>query len=216
MSSILTTVASVMRSRTRHPKGDKRTQTGDLVSLTKVPTTNMMTCRQHTINIPYVTSSTSPQFGSVPFDSTAFTQFASLATVFDQWRIVDLEFKFNPRTNVVADNSFVNAANAGEFITAFDYDGNIPGAITDILDYDSAVTVPGYRSVVRRTKPSTLTTVFNGSTANAVMPEFGKWLAVGGTSTKYYSIVWAWTPAVNTSYAYDMIVTAVLQFRYVR
>jgi len=184
--------------------------------MTKVPQTQVMTCRQHTINTPFITSTTGNVFGAVTFDSTAFSQFSSFASVFDQWRILDLSFNFKPRTNVVADNSFVNAANSGEFITAFDYDGNIPGTVADMLNYDSAVVVPGYSSVTRTTRPATLTTVFNGSSSNAVKPEFGQWIAVGGTSTKFYSVIYCWTPAVNTSYAYDLVVTAVLQFRYVR
>jgi len=193
-----------------------RNEAEDLVRLRLVPQTQVLTLRQHTLNTPLMSSTTGVTSGQVVFGASAFDQFNDFAAVFDQWRISEIQFQFTPRVNVVADNSFINTANSGELLTVFDYDGNFPTTAVQALDYDSCVVVPGYMGVTRRTIPSILVTAFNGSSSNAVVPAYNQWIATGGTTTKYYSLCWVWTAATNTGFAFDLHVTAILQFRYVR
>jgi hypothetical protein len=144
----------------------------------------------------------------------SFTQQASFTALFDQYRIVETEYRFVPRY-VAADN---NVVNAGLFHSVIDYDdSNLLAAVTDALSYNNCrMWSPGQNmnKLVLHFKPHVALAAFSGaftSYANVVSP----WLDCASSGVTHFGIKTAWT-ATSAVLVMDLYIRVKAEFKNLR
>lgn len=159
-----------------------------------------------------ITSSTTvPVLYATYFAVSAIDQISSLAAVFDQYRILTIEWWTQPRNS----ESFGAGVNPGIFATAVDYDdANSPAAAPEIYDYENALIGNGTSVHYHRWHPHAATAMYAGaftSYGNVTSP----WIDMASTTVQHYGIKASWTPT-DVAFVMDVVVRYHVQFRNVR
>lgn len=165
-----------------------------------------------TVQKTNLTSSTiATTFGSFNFTLSDVNDAASLASVFDQYRIKMVEVLFIPGQN--AQTSATGAT--GIFTSVIDYDDdNVLTSAPQAMDYSSAITTSGYEEQRRVFKPHVALAVYNGA-FTGYANQADQWLDCADTGVRHYGVKTSWTgtPAVSVI---SVIAKYHLQFRNIR
>jgi hypothetical protein len=134
-------------------------------------------------------------------DLTAFT------TLFDQWRIVEVQYVFAPLNP---------ASPQAPLYTAIDVDGSTPVTLASLLGYETLEITDGTRTTIRTFVPQTL--VAGATISNFLNAPGGTWIDCASPGQAYYGLLWA-IPALSSTSAtpaYRVTCKAVFQFRSLR
>lgn len=167
------------------------------------------------------TNSLSVNTGFLEFRADQISDWGTLRSVYDQYRIESVDVTFVPKMNTVggvataAGTSVFTPQMCGIFATALDYDSNtVPSAMINVLEYGNAKWTRGTSLHRRVFKPkANLMSVLPGtSTSTAVFPpNNGKnpWLSTEGAvgpAVPHYGIRYAVEDSDGMQIVYDIIV----------
>lgn len=155
-------------------------------------------------------SNTLPTFTAWATSLGLFDKASSYESVFDQYRIVMLEYTWLPGSNTV-----VSGGNAGMFSTVIDYDDDTALTTTaQALDYASCLSTDGVTIHKRTFRPHIAGAVYSGA-FTSFQNLTGAWIDCASPNVKHYGMKTAWSVTTNP-YVYDFIVRAWIQFRNTR
>jgi hypothetical protein len=163
------------------------------------------------IGTPWLTTSTTASvFASQVFQFSQVDQYASLAAVFDQYKITEVEFWLIPQFSAAA-----STANAGGLLsTVVDLDDAASITFVQASDYASCLTTDMAQGHYRRFVPHAAVAVYSGafsSYGNVASP----WIDTSSPSVYHYGIK-AVTNVSATSVSYDIRFRLHLTFKSVR
>lgn len=141
-------------------------------------------------------------YGALSFTADQLPKWSSFATIFDRYRIREVEVFFQPQTN-----QMVTSTGAAVFVprlsVCVDFDdATAPGTVAEVQAYGNAITVPGNRPVVRHFIPRAAGLAYKTAITSAYTeldPHIWKDVAYG--DMPHYGLKWALT---NTIAAGDM------------
>ncbi len=169
-----------------------------------------VTASYESLNV-ITTSTTLNSNTSFSFILNSINQVASYTALFDQYRIMEVEARFIPRSA----NFSAIPYSQGLLTSVIDYDdASVVSTPAAALDYQSQLTVPVGQPFVRRFKPHIAVAAYNGSFggfSNAA----DVWIDAASPDVQHYGMKLVATPT-NTAVGYDMIVKLWCQFRNVR
>lgn len=154
-----------------------------------------------------VASTTVDQLAALSFTLTAFPNSAEFTSLFDQYRIKHLEVSF----------VYVNPASVlAPLYSVIDYDdATTPGAVTDLLQYQTLMqTAPGQQHI-RRLEPRFDLAAYSGVFTSFALAQKDAWVDVASPTVQFYGIKYA-LPATlggTSGTVYNIQVTGLLQFR---
>lgn len=154
----------------------------------------------------YTTSTTIPTFGSKYFSTADFPQFSSWASVFDQYKFVEVEVWITPATPV---QTLVGTA---YFYSVIDYDdANNLSSIPAVVQYTNLVCSPHTNGHYRKFTPHIAGAVYSGaftSFANR-RPE---WIDVASPNVQHYGLKCA-SDSTSTTVPIQVMTRIWIQFR---
>jgi hypothetical protein len=141
-------------------------------------------------------------------------QNATFSALFDQYKIVCIEMRFQPRVSVIDAVS----KNSGDIYSYVDLDDAATVAITVAQQRNNTIVVPGYRGFTHTWRPHVaLTGLQNGFTSGGVMNVPSRWFDTLANSSAHYGVKTVWTAVDAVSeYAYDIFTRVHIQFRNVQ
>jgi len=160
-----------------------------------------------------ITSSTSGySYYSYYFLVSSIGNASTLAALFDQYRIVEIEWATIPHSSNGSDTS---TTNMGRLTTVVDYDdAGALGSEQQALDYQNAITSSGGDGQYRRFRPHAATAAYSG-TFTAYMNVQSPWCDAASLNVQHYGIKMVWSPTDST-YDLDIIIVLHTQWKNVR
>jgi hypothetical protein len=198
------------------PKTSKLNTRWPRLNITRTlrPIQNEFHCVQAVESLGVIASSASvPTFVSFPVSLSGFDQNAQLAAVFDQYKIIEIEYQFLPRYQYETSGSFT-AYNPGVFHSVVDTTDNV--ALTTIaaaLDYPTVKAwAPGRSNTLltQRFNPQCVVT----STSD-MLSSGDQWFSTNLSTLGFNGVKTAWT-VTSSVLTMDCIVRAHLAFRMTR
>jgi hypothetical protein len=127
--------------------------------------------------------------GAITFALNNLTGFASLTTLFDQYRIVGVNIKFIP-------SQLVYTAAAQPIYTVLDYDDATAVVVSSLAQYDTLKIAPASAYFERSLKPRTAVAAYSGA-----FTSFGNvtnmWLDAASPGVQYYGLKYGILASVN-------------------
>jgi len=151
--------------------------------------------------------STSDSDGAVSITFASLPAYGSLASVFDQYRIIQITTEFIPVAPPTASSTLY---------TVIDYDDSSATAITALLQYDTLRITPSNMFVERTAVPKVSGTLYGTATGYSVI---NPWIDVVSTTVPYYFLKYGLAQSLtvtSTTLAYTTVVTAIVSFRNIR
>ena len=159
----------------------------------------------------FTTSTSVPIYPAFNYTLDSLGQYASWTSIFDQYRIVQIEARFLPRGS----SSLATPFNVGLITSVIDYDDSTAlSSVATALDYANELTCEVGRPFLRTFKPKAAMALYGGafsSFGNLASP----WIDAASTAVQHYGLKMA-VPTTNTAVQYDAVVKFWLQFRNVR
>jgi len=159
----------------------------------------------------WISSSTSnPIFGSVSVSASQIDQIASFQTIFDQYRIDQVEVWLTPQISASVSNA------TGMLYTVIDYDdaSNLT-TLGQAQDYATCVTGPAKNGHFRRFVPHMAMAAYGGSLFNAYTNVRPQWIDMASPAVPHYGVKVALSTA-SAIYVYDLTIRLSVSFRCVR
>jgi hypothetical protein len=166
---------------------------------------------QMSVQSSITSSTTLTTFSGSVFTFHQQDQYASLGTVFDQYRIAMVEWTALPRVNV----NDQAAVNTGQFGSVVDYDdATALTMFNQVYDYTNAVVTEGYRQHQHVFVPHIAVAAFSGAFTSYENVE-APWIDCGSPDVQHYGVKTAWMPTTSPL-TYDIRCRVWFQFRNVR
>lgn len=148
----------------------------------------------------FTTSTTVPTFYGAYFTlANQIAQYASFGSVFDQYRIMEVEVWIRP----VSGTSGSVDTNGANYVTAIDYDdANTPTQVVNVQAYENAITAPLTNGQYRKFRPHIAIAAYNGSFSGYQNQKSG-WIDIASNSVQHYGMKVA---CEVTSIAYKMFI----------
>lgn len=150
-------------------------------------------------------NTTVPVFPTLNFTGSLFNDFAQYATVFDKYRILEVEVDFicvNPQQN-----------GNGLFVTAIDYDDDTAlSSLNQILDYKNAYTTNTSASFKRTLIPRMTLAAYSGAFTSYAEGKSGQWLDCASSGILHYGIKTYLGPSIPVT-QYQIVIRAHIQFK---
>jgi len=158
-----------------------------------------------------VSSVTVPTFTASTFTMGSLDQVASLAAVFDQYRMDEVEVWLNPQ----ASSQGTATSTDGLFSSVIDYDdSNALTTVNQAYDYTNVLTTSGCSGHYRRFKPHVAIAAYSGAFTSFANQE-SPWIDFASTGVQHYGLKTAWT-ATTAVCKYDLIVRYHMSCRNIR
>jgi len=153
-------------------------------------------------------------FGSL----TQSTGLAGFQAVFDSYRIVAIQVRFNPYYTTVVFPTLATPSTTPTYLTtALDYeDATSPANSNALRQYDSCQSVHFTQYLERTYVPRVPAAVYTNATglSTSVATVRSPWLATSSPDVQHLGVKWVLDPAVGvTIEAYTATITAIFQFR---
>lgn len=127
-------------------------------------------------------SSTVPVFSSILFNISTISNFLSLAAVFDEYRILEIEVLITPNVTEI-----INGLNAGSYITAVDIDdSSIPTSQAQLASYETSIDSKATVSHYHRWVPQFAVAAYAGAFTSYSM--MTGWLDCNSPNIQHYGI----------------------------
>jgi hypothetical protein len=188
----------------------------DAMILPKVGSSICRTLKSSNVENWLTQSATVPVFTATRFIAANLaTDFASLAAVFDQYRIVGVEIKLIPHINSTTGSAAT--AMSGQLYTVIDYDDatNLM-AISALEAYDNCVSAPAYQVVRRCFAPRIALAAYSGAFTSFANEEAG-WIDCASGNVEHYGLKVGTDPGTTGALqSWDLQIKAVIEFRAAR
>lgn len=158
-------------------------------------------------------SATVPVFAQANFNVGQLDQITSLAAIFDQYRIDQVEIWWIPHTTSNPTQAAANGPGLAHSVIDYD-DSNALTTIGQALDYTNCVAASGVAGHYRRFKPHVAVAAYQGTFAgysNVTSP----WLDLASTTIQHYGFKIALSPSTVTT-SWDLLYRLHCSFRNVR
>ncbi len=159
----------------------------------------------------HVSSTTVTTYGNWNVQASQIDQATTLASVFDQYRIVVVEAWIIPRNDTVIGNT----ANTGLYASVVDLDdANNLASFEEAEDYTNAVVTAGTVGHYRKWAPHCAVAAYSGaftSYANVASP----WIDAASLNVQHYGLKSAWL-ATDSVYTRDLVIRVHTEWRQVR
>jgi hypothetical protein len=165
-----------------------------------------------TINV-FTTSTTVPTSFNTSFNFGQLDQNASLATVFDQYRIRRIEAKFYP--TAFGGTGVQLGVSAGLLTSVIDYDDAATVTVAQANDYQNALIVPVGTAFARTFVPHVALAAYSGSVFTQFANAYDQWIDANSTGVPHYGIKVA-TSITDVAVQYSMVVKMWIQLKNVR
>lgn len=177
-----------------------------------VPDNQVYKVTQTQVAGPVLTSSTTlPIFVARNFQLSFIDQAASWTSIFDQYRIDQIEYLLIPRQI----DSVATATNLGLLASVIDYDdATALTTFPSALDYSNCLVGSGTQAHYRVFKPHVADAVYSGSFTSFSNTE-SEWIDAASPTVQHYGIKLACQATTNVQ-IYDEIVRYHISFRNVR
>jgi hypothetical protein len=165
---------------------------------------------QTCVNRAWLTSSTSGPAGQAKTFQMAYdvNQSGTLLSLFDQYRIMQVEVWLKPSTNLYANT------NIASLYTAIDYDDvTIPSTEAQMQQYTN-VTITGLNDgVYRRFRPHIASTVYQAGVASGYANVKSEWIDAASSTVSHYGFKALVSTVSSSNINYDLIFRLWCQFR---
>jgi len=153
----------------------------------------------------FTNSTTVPVFPTLNFTGSLFNDFANYSTVFDKYRILEVEVDF-----LCVNQS---STGAGVFATVIDYDDD--SALTSLnqaLDYKNCYSTSTSTSFKRTLIPRMTFAAYSGAFTSYAEGKSGQWLDCASSGIIHYGIKCVINPSTPQQ-QYQVVIRAHLQFK---
>jgi len=168
-------------------------------------------CDTYALSSYPASSSSGATFTAVNFTVNSFGNLSALQALFDQYRIVMIEYWTIPRVT----QSGTSGSNLGDLVTVIDYDDStVLTSFQSALDYQNSIMSNGADGHYRRFKPHAAVAAYSGaftSYANVESP----WIDAASPAVQHYGIKTAWT-ITDATYYQDAFARVHTEWRNVR
>jgi hypothetical protein len=153
-------------------------------------------------------------YGALTFQLSDLSTATNLTTLFDKYRITEVEILFYPIDNQNNIDS-TGASTIPNFYTAIDFDNNAaPTSIAQIERYSTCVITPGNKPHYRRFRPRMVRPVYISGVSTGYSegkPE--DWLDCAYSGIPYYALIYALGITANSGIcSYGVRIRYVVQF----
>jgi hypothetical protein len=160
---------------------------------------------------PNITSSLTLEVdGSIQVIFNNLGNAASLAAVFDRYRIIKAKISFLP--TVSESSSLMN----GPLFTAIDYDDSAATSVTSLVQYDTLKIAPVGTYFERIFVPRFALAAYSGVFTSFAESMIGQWIDVASPSVIYYGLKYALPSGGAALTLWSTIVTYEIEFMNVR
>lgn len=167
---------------------------------------------QYETTFVHTTSTTLETFSQVYVTLTNFSNASALGTLFDQYRIAEIEVWYIPQSKVETTTA---AQQVGLMFTVVDYDDTTSlASVNAATEYDSCISSPGDSGHYRRFTPHIAVAAYSGaftSYANETAP----WIDVASNGVYHFGVKCAHS-TTSVVYSYNTVVRAAIELRNVR
>jgi hypothetical protein len=156
-------------------------------------------------------SSTVAVFGAINIQANNnITDFSSLSSVFDQYRIMAVEIMFRPQ----AQSPAPTASSKGFLYTVIDYDDStVLTSVSQAEAYENCIATEAWQSQRRCFKPRAALAAYSGSFTSYANVE-APWIDAASNGVQHYGIKYAIDVGTAGSLAvFDWTMAVVVQFR---
>jgi hypothetical protein len=180
------------------------------VAIPRTPTNYVFQLKDETI-VSLTTSSTVPTAGGYPFMLANLANVSSLLSMFDQYKILVIDFRMRPRTNV-ASGTIANIS--APMYLVIDYDNaSTPASVNVVSDYQSVAVVEGYQSCRRVFAPHVAVAAY-ASGAFTSYANTSSWIDVAYPAVEHYGIrYYSPTSTAADIISWDLDVRYYIEFR---
>lgn len=208
-----------MKKANRNNKHRNRDQKVFPISVTAVRAPSSMG-RVHTISQivhgdAALTFSVVNVYGQLVFRADELPQWATFASLYDQYRITRIEVQFRPvaTTNAIQ----TTTVNVPMIATAIDYTASAnPTTFTFVEEYETCMVTAGTTNFVRAFTPRALTMVYRSAinTGYGTLNP-GTWLDTAYGDIPHYGLIYAMS-TTNGNFSYEYLVRYDMAFRNVK
>jgi len=131
------------------------------------------------------------EFGAIAFSLQDLPQVATLAALFDQYKIERVHLRIRPYNESISvlANAAANLASPSIYIVVDRDDNNVAGSINALTEYDNVQKIEGSMSCDVILKPSITPSIFaSGAFSGYAVTEQETWLDVANTAIPYYGV----------------------------
>lgn len=146
--------------------------------------------------------------GAKTFTINDLAQVSTWLSVFDQYKIKQVEIWFKPSVN------YYSNTNLATLYTVIDYDDavNLPSE-NAALQYENMVSSPVNAGHYRRFQPHVETAVYQPNTFGGYKNELSGWIDAASPTVSHYGFKAGITPITGTTVQYDITIRYWVQFR---
>jgi hypothetical protein len=143
-------------------------------------------------------SATAITYGALTFQLSDLSTSSSLTTLFDKYRLKEIEIIFFPIDNQY-NIDVTGSATIGNFYTAIDFDNaSAPTSIAQIERYSTSVVTSGNKPQYRHFRPRTVRPVYiSGVSTGYAEGRPDDWLDCAYPSIPYYALLYALSQTAN-------------------
>jgi len=142
--------------------------------------------------------------GASTFNLGQLAQQSTLSALFDQYRLVEIEFWLTPTYQ-----NYIGGASNARYAVAVDYDNSTTVSFSALLQYPNVQDVSANTGVYVRFKPhTTLSSQTNNSAANLT----DMWVDCASPGQNWFGVKWA-VPATSVTYTLNSCARYHFQFR---
>jgi hypothetical protein len=154
-----------------------------------------------------ITSGATPQFYGAPFTLSNFANFSEYVSLFDQYRIDQIEVWLYPQ--VILQNGV-----SAEIASAVDLDdANTPTSINNVVSKQGSILTGTACGHYHRWKPHMALGAYSGSVFTSFANETASWIDSASTGVQHYGLKVATSTTTGTAIPYDLNVRIVASFR---
>jgi hypothetical protein len=161
-----------------------------------------------------LTGAAADAFFTFQFYLSDLPEYASMTTLFDQYRITKIELYFEPLCNRVYANGAANQV-SGLLATSIDYDDNgTPGSLAVVLNYENVCLTPAGEKHLVAFRPHAAISAYGGGVFGNYANVASPWIDAASPNVVHYGVKYALDIGnAGELMAWDLVVSTVFQFR---
>jgi len=170
-----------------------------------------------------IQNSATSVLGAMAFTLADLANVSAFASLFDQYRIERVRLHVRSRSNAVSvfNTASPNAAVPTMYLCIDRDDSTAPAAVSDIMQYDSVVTIQGEEDAIIDLVPSITPAVFSGGAFSGYSssPSNAHWIDIANTAVPHYGVKFGVTPltvSTSSSWVWDVTAEFLVSFKNTR
>lgn len=165
------------------------------------------------ISVPISGSSAAPVAGAYYFIATNLQNWSSFSALYDQYRVVAIDFVIRPRFDSISLSTTSNSP----MRLVIDYDDStVLSSAADAEQYSNCMTVEAYQSARRVYCPAIAIAAYSGAFTSYASRQ-RQWLDVASDTIRHYGMKWYIPISPTTSVpVWDIMISVFIEFKNVR